>query len=309
MIGNDLIGYQAGSLTVLEDSGERKRGSILWRCQCICGGDILLTRGQLMSGAVRDCGCTTRERSRFGRAADLTGQTFGALTVLRRAENGPDARGRWVCQCVCGTITTVTAARLKSGHTRSCGCQRYTRFRGRNLTGQQFGRLVAMYPVRKENQATTWHCRCACGNETDVCAANLLRGSTRSCGCLNQERRARMNEYLHYTGDTCVERLVRAQNNGPENRSGFRGICRMPGGLYRAAITFQKTHYTLGYYETFDDAVQARLDAESSLHNGFIRAWTQWKAKAEADPDWADGNPFYYRVERVSGTFRIETNA
>ncbi len=31
-------------------------------------------------------------------------------------------RGGWLCLCVCGTETTVRAFRLKSGHTKSCGC-------------------------------------------------------------------------------------------------------------------------------------------------------------------------------------------
>lgn len=54
---------------------------------------------------------------------DLTGQRYGRLTVLRpgRTANG---RFAWVCSCACGTAEThpIGGEKLRSGHTRSCGC-------------------------------------------------------------------------------------------------------------------------------------------------------------------------------------------
>lgn len=51
---------------------------------------------------------------------DLTGQRFGALTVLSRV---PDCkRTTWRCVCDCGQETTVLAQSLQSGSTTSCGC-------------------------------------------------------------------------------------------------------------------------------------------------------------------------------------------
>ena len=35
---------------------------------------------------------------------DLTGKTFGKLTVLKRGEN-IGLQPSWICQCECGTIT------------------------------------------------------------------------------------------------------------------------------------------------------------------------------------------------------------
>ena len=52
---------------------------------------------------------------------DLTGQRFGRLTVLRPAEN-VGTRTAWLCRCDCGRETVVLTSRLRSGHTRSCGC-------------------------------------------------------------------------------------------------------------------------------------------------------------------------------------------
>lgn len=56
-----------------------------------------------------------------GQVKDLTGQTFGRLTVLARAENH-GGRVKWCCKCECGNQKAVKAANLLAGCTNSCGC-------------------------------------------------------------------------------------------------------------------------------------------------------------------------------------------
>ena len=54
---------------------------------------------------------------------DLTGQTFGELTVIRKSEKS----GRklfWDCICSCGKELTVVGDKLRSGGQISCGHQR-----------------------------------------------------------------------------------------------------------------------------------------------------------------------------------------
>ena len=53
---------------------------------------------------------------------DLTGQKFGRLTVLAPAANVGN-RTAWLCRCDCGKKTVVRTYHLRSGHTKSCGCQ------------------------------------------------------------------------------------------------------------------------------------------------------------------------------------------
>lgn len=50
----------------------------------------------------------------------------------------------------------------------------------RDLTGSRFGKLVAESYAGK----SSWACKCDCGSTTKVLTANLLRGNTRSCGCI-----------------------------------------------------------------------------------------------------------------------------
>lgn len=48
---------------------------------------------------------------------NLIGQQFNRLFVV-----GYAGKSKWICQCLCGNRTTVNTWKLKSGHTKSCGC-------------------------------------------------------------------------------------------------------------------------------------------------------------------------------------------
>lgn len=59
-----------------------------------------------------------------------------------------------------------------------------------DITGERYGRLIAIRRLdRRRNGHTVWLCKCDCGNETEVVIGSLRNGLTRSCGCLNAERR------------------------------------------------------------------------------------------------------------------------
>lgn len=56
---------------------------------------------------------------------DLTGKTFGELTVLERGiAPGKKTNAWWTCRCSCGSVITVDGNKLRSGKTKSCGCKR-----------------------------------------------------------------------------------------------------------------------------------------------------------------------------------------
>jgi hypothetical protein len=58
----------------------------------------------------------------------MIGQRFGLLVVVRPGNDhrcpGGQLRKRWVCACDCGNEKSIFAPDLRSGHTRSCGCER-----------------------------------------------------------------------------------------------------------------------------------------------------------------------------------------
>lgn len=113
---------------------------------------------------------------------DITGQKFNRLFVESFAYSNHGAY--WNCKCDCGNYTVVLGSKLRHGRVKSCGClTKETNFaRRKDLTGQQFGRLIALY-----YQEGKWHCKCDCGTEIDVPSGSLISGRTQSCGCLHKE--------------------------------------------------------------------------------------------------------------------------
>jgi len=59
----------------------------------------------------------------MAKAIDITGQTFGRLTVVSKSESN-DGMARWLCKCECGNETIVYGKYLKDGRSKSCGCWR-----------------------------------------------------------------------------------------------------------------------------------------------------------------------------------------
>lgn len=52
---------------------------------------------------------------------DITGNKYWRLKVIGLAYI-KDKKTYWACVCVCGKRTVVYSSKLKSGHTKSCGC-------------------------------------------------------------------------------------------------------------------------------------------------------------------------------------------
>ena len=57
--------------------------------------------------------------------------------------------------------------------------------KAKDLTGQHFGKLVALFRVKtdKGSRKGAWLCQCECGNQKVVASLDLVSGNTRSCGC------------------------------------------------------------------------------------------------------------------------------
>lgn len=52
----------------------------------------------------------------------MVGQKFVRLTVVSRSESDKHGNIMWNCVCDCGEVKRVSSSKLKSGHTKSCGC-------------------------------------------------------------------------------------------------------------------------------------------------------------------------------------------
>lgn len=119
---------------------------------------------------------------------DLTSNKYGKLTVTGVSHR----KGRytfWAVKCECGTEKVVSGENLKSGSTRSCGCNAHlwrkdSKVAIKDMAGKKFGRLIVISFNGKKDTKAYWGCECECGKKVTIHGSLLRKGSTKSCGCL-----------------------------------------------------------------------------------------------------------------------------
>lgn len=82
---------------------------------------------------------------------DLTGKTFGYLTVINKEGSNNHKKVLWRCICVCGNETIVVGSSMTNGLTTSCGCKRDEAVREANKThGLTETRLYSIWKNMKK---------------------------------------------------------------------------------------------------------------------------------------------------------------
>ena len=168
-----LTGYRFGKLVVIARVSPEiyRNGRVYWRVRCDCGTEKDVAGIHLKNGHTRSCGCMQREHasaSASRRLIDLTGQTFGYLTVLTRDISRKRVKPYWLCRCVCGGTASVSSANLKNDNAKSCGCRTkelISAANGSQLLGRRFGTLLIIRQMPSKSGHTRWLCRCDCGNQ------------------------------------------------------------------------------------------------------------------------------------------------
>jgi hypothetical protein len=57
-----------------------------------------------------------------------------------------------------------------------------------DITGQRFGKLVAVRRVGSRGRNPLWECQCDCGSTHQAMSVNLRSGGTKSCGCIKPKQ-------------------------------------------------------------------------------------------------------------------------
>lgn len=118
------------------------------------------------------------------------------MVVSESDKRGSNRERYWVVDCSCGTKNyLVKQSSLLNGDTRSCRCLQRESVAMRMRTdrikaGQVFGRLTVVVdaPNRDRAGSALWTVDCSCGTKGRVVTqSSLLKGTTRSCGCLARE--------------------------------------------------------------------------------------------------------------------------
>ena len=187
----------------------------IWLTHCDCGNDYCIAmqqiRKKLKAGLIPDCGCGKRQIQ----DNKYIGKTYNYLTVIERDDaykkenNYSNYNTYYKCRCKCGNYKMVRINALVSGEIKSCGCLKEAQDKINlrpneihDLTGQRFGKLVALSRFQKEVGGDSWwHCQCDCGNMHDVRGYSLLNGDTLSCGCLTKSH-----------GEFIIEQILKDNN-------------------------------------------------------------------------------------------------
>ncbi len=117
----DLTGMVFGRLKVIKRDFNfvpKTSGIAKWVCECECGEIKSILGESLRSGKTISCGCYRRDVL----FDDLTDNKYGDIIVLKFYGKGRNNESKWVCKCFCGKEFITSAACLKNGDTKSCGC-------------------------------------------------------------------------------------------------------------------------------------------------------------------------------------------
>lgn len=289
-----------GRWTVLDEYQKTEKGERKWLCRCECGTERYVLERSLRHGGTLSCGCLRKEAARNAVSHDLTGQVFGALTVLGKAEHQRKNGGIWwQCQCECGAACEYPGTLLVTGRRTRCNSKAHEKnYAYVDISGQRFGRLVAQHRLKRESsdKSVIWHCICDCGNEVDVSYNTLVYSNQQSCGCKKKEHDQRLGTLQTRVDGTSLD-IIKSKKVPTDNTTGYKGVYFIRG-KYVAKIVFQKKAYYLGTYDNIEDAAEARKEAEEVLFDGVAEHYQKWKEYADTDPDWAEQNPIQVIVNQ-----------
>ena len=153
--GKDLLGETFNRLTVIEKTSQRtKDRNIIWKCRCICGTECLVDTSALISNNTKSCGCLNNEQRIItgkNNKKDLTGMTFGELTVIQDSQERINNNVLWICKCSCGNTVKIQGHKLLYG-VKSCGCIK-------SKGEQKIAKLLSENNIPFETQKTFETCK------------------------------------------------------------------------------------------------------------------------------------------------------
>lgn len=209
----DITGQKFGLLTVIERV--RIDGIAYWKCLCDCGNEKIVLHSYLTQGNVKSCGCINTK--------NISGKTYGYLTVIKRVDGKDKLHSYWECICKCGNIKIAKYSELVNNQTKSCGCYDITEY-DKTIVGKKFNKLLVLYRTKTKNNEGYYLCKCDCGNLKEIRGTFIKGGKQFSCGC---ERRKKGKSNKRWTGTNIVERYLRGciQNWYDKTKEKYSYLC------------------------------------------------------------------------------------
>lgn len=209
---------------------------------------------------------------------DITEERYGKLVAL--SPDGQDKRSRfyWRCICDCGNEVKVLSNNLRSGNTKSCGCEKNALGKDViDMAGQKFGELTVIKRdmSRVDEGKTYWLCECSCGEVVSVWRAHLIRRHNTKCAIkgnhatsVSAKRTAwsdEIKERFNYTCQKC-------------------GVTGSDGDIHAHHILSFTAHPELGY--DLDNGSCLCENCHKQFHNIYgimrntVEEFTEWLKEA-----------------------------
>ncbi|MBC1851202.1 IS630 transposase-related protein [Listeria seeligeri] len=218
----------------------------------------------------------------------MSRKKYNKLTIIedtgKRTNSG---NAVYKCQCDCGNTCETTLAKLRSGHTKSCGCLI------KDTAAKKFKKYIGMHKNRLTLISDTGNrtnagqrivlCQCDCGNTCEVVFTKFNNGNTKSCGCLLIEKRKGEHEAERHVKAVKALREKKILSDGTNvatiasnklrsnNKSGVTGVLFDESRQrWKAQIEFKGKKIYLGRFINKEDAVRARKEAEEKYFKPVI---------------------------------------
>jgi len=204
-------------------------------------------------------------------AIDRTGHRYGRLVVVERAENDKNGKAMWLCKCDCGKELVIPAVRLSAGKS-SCGClvnnkELIYRRTHRNKLYNQWAGMI--YRCTHKNAA---HYERYGGRNISVCEEwatdyEAFANWSLENGYEKGLEIDRIDNNKGYSPSNCrwVSHMENSRNRNVRctSSTGVSGVFKRPdSGKWRATIGVNYKRINLGTFDTFEEAVAARKEAE-----------------------------------------------
>lgn len=219
---------------------------------------------------------------------DLTGKKFGRLTALKRVEDYVSPKGnretRWLCKCDCGNNIIVLRNSLTSNNTKSCGClntekriarcklsKKYNTYDltgeygiGYTSKGEEFYFDLEDYDKIKNYCWIINNGYVVCSNE-NILMHRLIMGHPYNMVIDHIHGEKTRNDNRKFNLRICEqqENIMNCRTS-KNNKSGVTGVSwhkRSNRWCAYIMINYKKIH--LGCFDSFEDAVKARKNAEN----------------------------------------------
>ena len=223
---------------------------------------------------------------------DLTGRTFGRLTVIRQDEDHVNSvtgrrSAKWLCECACEehTIKSVLGSELKNGGTQSCGClaREKTSMRSKKENKKDLsGEYGIIWTINTDEEVYF-----DLEDAAEILKHSWAKNDQGYAVTVIDGKKIKMHIFLglkwhdHHNQNKLdnrkenlwpctIEENNRNVPKGKNNTSGFIGVhYDNRRNNYVASICVSQKRMYLGAYENKEDAVVARLKAENKYFKEF----------------------------------------